>query len=54
MLKAHLPRILESDFSKPLEETGLPPEIVRSVIAHQGKLAENFEFLMPHLEEYLL
>ncbi len=40
-----------ADFGKPLEQLGLPPEIRRAVIAHGGKLTENYRYLEEHLQK---
>lgn len=49
LLKMFLPRIMEASFDKPLDELGLPDEFQRAVIAHQGKLAPSFEYLVEYL-----
>ena len=38
-------RILKSDVSKPLKEQGLPEEIEKAVITHNGKLANLFSYI---------
>lgn len=47
--KALLPNILSADFSKPLEETGLSPEVKRAVIVHRGELTPSYSYLKEHL-----
>lgn len=48
-LKPFVPAILQSDLSKPLEDSGLPDEIKRAVIVYNGRLTENFIYLNEYL-----
>ncbi len=50
-LAPHIPALVAADFSKPFEELKeqLPAEFTGAVIAHQGKLTENFEYLKKFL-----
>ncbi|MBM4117810.1 hypothetical protein FJ251_08715 [bacterium] len=45
----YAPLLAAADFSKPLAEIGLPPELMRAVITHQGALTPDYRYL----EEYL-
>lgn len=40
-----LPALAEADFSKPLDQCGLPPELTRATIVYQGKLTEPYRYL---------
>ncbi len=44
-LTPFVPGIMTADFTKPLNESGLPEEIKRAVIVYNGKLTEDFEYL---------
>ncbi len=48
-LTPFVPGIMRADFDKPLDESGLPPEIKRAVIVYKGKLAPDFEYLQQYL-----
>lgn len=37
--------VAESDFSKPLEEQGLPAEIETAIITCHGQLTKNYEYI---------
>ncbi|MBN2460683.1 MAG: hypothetical protein JXB60_03665 [Candidatus Cloacimonetes bacterium] len=41
--------LLHGDFSKPITAAGLPPQLVKACIAHQGKLQPQFEYLTKYL-----
>jgi len=41
--------ILRADFTKPLSESGLPPEIMNAVIVYNGKLTEDYLYLNDYL-----
>jgi alanine dehydrogenase len=45
VLKAYVPAIAKADFSVPFERLGLPPEIKRAVILHQGQLTPDYRYL---------
>lgn len=45
-----VPDLARADFSKPFEELEIPESFRRAVIAHQGRLTENFRYF----NEYLL
>ena len=47
--RALLPNILSADFAKPLEETGLSPEVKRAVIVHRGELTPAYSYLKEYL-----
>lgn len=44
-LTPFVPGILSADFSKPLAESGLPPEIINAVIVYNGELTKNYLYL---------
>ena len=48
-LSPFLPALARADFSRPLGELGLPPEIARAVIVHRGELTPAFRHLKAHL-----
>jgi alpha-aminoadipic semialdehyde synthase len=45
------PSLAAADFSRPLAELGLPPEMQRAVIAHRGALTPEYRYLEEHLPE---
>jgi saccharopine dehydrogenase (NAD+, L-lysine-forming) len=49
-LRPFVPGLLQADFSRPLEDSGLPPEIQKAVIVYNGKLTRNYEYLDAHLK----
>lgn len=49
-LSPFVPALARADFSKPLVESGLPPELQRATIVYQGQLTEPYR----HLEQYLI
>lgn len=48
-LMPFMERILNNDFSVSIDESDLPDEIKKAVIAHQGKLEENYRYLKKYL-----
>lgn len=44
-LKNFIPNLINADFTKPLQESGLRPEIQKAVIVYQGKLTEPYQYL---------
>jgi saccharopine dehydrogenase (NAD+, L-lysine-forming) len=50
VLKPFIPAIAECDFSVPFEECSLAPEIKRAVIAYQGKLTPEYEYIRGFLD----
>ena len=48
-LSPFVPGILRADFSKPLAESGLPPEIINAVIVYNGQLSEHYLYLSKYL-----
>ncbi len=44
-LMPFVPRMAETDFNRPLESLGLPAEVRRGLILHQGKLTPEFEYI---------
>lgn len=49
-LSPFLPALARADFSRPLGEVGLPPEIARAVVVHRGELTPPFRHLEAHLK----
>jgi alanine dehydrogenase len=49
MLLPFVPALSRCDWGLPLESLPLPPEILRAVIVHRGKLAPAFAYLESHL-----
>ena len=45
-----VPALAKADFTRPLAESGLPPELQRATIVYQGKLTEPYQHLAKHLE----
>ncbi|RLD16184.1 hypothetical protein DRI50_02480 [candidate division KSB1 bacterium] len=50
LLRPFIPGIIKADFSKSLEESGLPEEIKRAVIVYNGQLTPNFQYLKEYLQ----
>ncbi len=48
-LKAFLPNILNADYTKPLDESGLKSEIQQAVIVYNGELTPDYRYLTSHL-----
>ncbi|MEJ2189969.1 MAG: bifunctional lysine ketoglutarate reductase /saccharopine dehydrogenase family protein, partial [Acidobacteriota bacterium] len=44
-----LPALARADFAVPFERLDLPPELLRAVIVHRGKLTPEFKYLEAHL-----
>lgn len=42
--------IAKADFTKPLEESGLLPEVKRAVISYHGELTKDFDYLKKYYE----
>jgi len=49
VLKPLIPAIAQCDFSVPFEECSLPPEIKRAVIAYQGQLTPDYQYIQRFL-----
>ncbi|MBN2445833.1 MAG: hypothetical protein JXO22_03865 [Phycisphaerae bacterium] len=49
-LRPFIPALANTDFSRPLEESDLPPELRRATIVYAGKLAPPFERLAKYVE----
>jgi saccharopine dehydrogenase (NAD+, L-lysine forming) len=50
ILAPFIPALAHCDFSVPFEESSLPPEIKRAVIAYRGELTPDYQYLREHLE----
>ena len=46
-----IPALANADYSKPHEELNLPKEFKHAIIAHKGKLTEDFKYLEEHLPD---
>ncbi len=53
ILSGFIPAIARCDFSQPIDKLQLPPELMRSLEVHRGKLTHDFEYLKAPLEEAL-
>ena len=49
VLKAFVPALAGCDLSAPFEECDLPPEIKRAVIAYQGQLTPDYQYIQEFL-----
>ena len=52
ILKPYIAAIARCDMSAPLQELGLPPEIRRAIIAHQGMLTPEYQYIQDYLDDY--
>lgn len=43
--------LANADFTRPLEASGLPPELVRATICYRGALTEPYRYLAAHLDD---
>lgn len=50
VLKSFIPAIAQCDFSLPYEQCTLPPEIGRAVIAYQGELTPEYQYIQEFLD----
>jgi saccharopine dehydrogenase (NAD+, L-lysine-forming) len=50
VLKPFIPAIAQCDFSLPFDECNLPPEIKRAVIAYQGELTPEYQYIQEFLD----
>jgi alpha-aminoadipic semialdehyde synthase len=50
VLKPFIPAIARCDLSVPFEDCNLPPEIKRAVIAYQGQLTPDYEYIQDYLD----
>jgi alpha-aminoadipic semialdehyde synthase len=50
VLRPFIPPIARCDYSKPFHECDLPPEIKRAVIAYQGKLTPDYQYIQEFLD----
>lgn len=46
-----LPRILEADYNKKIEKSGLPPEVKRAVILWNGSFTENYSYMKSFIKD---
>lgn len=51
VLQEFIPAIARADYAVPFEQLDLPPEIKRAVIAYQGKLTPDYQYIEEFLEE---
>jgi alpha-aminoadipic semialdehyde synthase len=47
-----VPNILEADYERPLEKSGLSPEVRKAVIVYKGRLTKDYEYLQEHLDAH--
>jgi alpha-aminoadipic semialdehyde synthase len=50
ILKPFLPAIARCDFTVPFQDCSLPPEIKRAVIAYQGQLTPDYQYIQEYLD----
>jgi saccharopine dehydrogenase (NAD+, L-lysine-forming) len=50
VLRRFIPAIVQCDFSVPMDECNLPPEIKRAVIAYRGQLAPDYQYIQEYLD----
>jgi alpha-aminoadipic semialdehyde synthase len=50
ILKPFIPAIAQCDYSVPWEQCDLPPEIKRAVIAYQGRLTPEYQYIEGYLD----
>ncbi|MGD8368595.1 MAG: bifunctional lysine ketoglutarate reductase /saccharopine dehydrogenase family protein [Desulfobacterales bacterium] len=48
-LKPLVPAMLSADYDRPLDASGLPPEIKKAVIVYKGRLTEDYQYLDRYL-----
>ena len=48
-LRPFMPALASADFSRPLAESGLPPELQRATIVYNGELTPPFSYLSEHV-----
>lgn len=48
-LRRFIPALDQADFSKPLAQSGLPPELQRATIVYNGELTEAYRYLVEFL-----
>jgi len=51
VLQEYIPAIARADYSAPFEQLDLPPEIKRAVIAHNGELTPDYQYIEEFLRE---
>jgi saccharopine dehydrogenase (NAD+, L-lysine-forming) len=51
ILRPFLPAIAQCDFAVPLEQCNLPSEIKRAVIAYQGQLTPDYQYIQEYLDK---
>ncbi|MBN1859463.1 hypothetical protein JW848_09695 [Candidatus Bipolaricaulota bacterium] len=52
ILAGLLPGLARADFKKPIEQSGLPPELERAVIVYRGRLTPGYTYLDEHLRQH--
>jgi alpha-aminoadipic semialdehyde synthase len=48
-MRPFMPALARADFSKPLSESGLPPELQRATIVYRGELTPPYRYLQPKI-----
>jgi len=51
VLMPYIPAIARCDYTVPFEDCELPPEIKRAVIAYQGALTPDYQYIEEHLPQ---
>jgi saccharopine dehydrogenase (NAD+, L-lysine-forming) len=51
ILKPYIPALARCDWTAPLEQLDLPPEVRRAVIVHRGKLTPDYEYIQQYLDD---
>jgi alpha-aminoadipic semialdehyde synthase len=49
VLKQFIPAIVQADYTVPFADLALPPEIKRAVIAYQGVLTPDYQYIAQYL-----
>jgi len=52
ILAGLLPGLAQADLDKPLEQSGLPPELQRAVISYRGRLTPGYAYLDEYLKQH--
>lgn len=50
LLGPFVPALAQADLTRPLAQSGLPPELVRATIVYQGQLTEPYQYLAKYLK----
>ena len=50
LLKAFIPALASANLEGAFEDSGLPPELQRSVIAWRGELTPDYQYIAEHMK----